>query len=107
MSTPNPPSTILSFLALYFTTLFSLDSWAAARASPFRAPSTHNSVTRPITPAAPSAYQAGMHGRGNAGPASRGGSARGGRDVGRVAQGRDGGPAMRMGGSAGCGACMI
>ncbi|CAG5177617.1 uncharacterized protein ALTATR162_LOCUS8314 [Alternaria atra] len=100
-------STLFTFLALYLTTLFSLDTWAAARGSPYRAPG-NNSFYRPAaTPPAPDSYQGSMHGRGNAGPGagSRGGG--GGRDVGRVAQARDSRPPIKMGGSAACGACMI
>jgi hypothetical protein len=54
--------TLITFFALYLTTLFSLDTWAAARGSPYRAPGA-NSFYRPAsTPPAPGSYQAGMHG---------------------------------------------
>ncbi|CAN9295091.1 unnamed protein product [Alternaria alternata] len=116
---PTPPlttpttSTLFTFLALYLTTLFSLDTWAAARGSPYRAPGNTSSFYRPgATPPAPDSYQGGMHGRGNAGPGTGGGGGGGGRggggrDVGRVAQARDSRPPIKMGGSAACGACMI
>ncbi|EOA85681.1 uncharacterized protein SETTUDRAFT_29142 [Exserohilum turcica Et28A] len=98
--------TIFAFLALYFTTLFSLDAWAAARGSPYRAPGS-DSFNRPAsTPPAPESYQADMHGRGNAGPANGDGSGRN-RNLGRVAQARDSRPPIKMGGTAGCGACVI
>lgn len=98
--------TLITFFALYLTTLFSLDTWAAASGSPYRAPGV-NSHVRParVAPTRDS-YQGGMHGRGNAGPGSgNGGGGR--RDVGRVAQARDSRPPIKMGGTAGCGACMI
>ncbi|EDU50122.1 hypothetical protein L13192_08317 [Pyrenophora tritici-repentis] len=98
--------TLITFFALYLTTLFSLDTWAAARGSPYRAPGT-NSYYRPATTTpGPDSYQAGMHGRGNAGPGSGGGGggeSGGGRSVGRV----DSRPPIKMGGTAGCGACLI
>ncbi|CBX94941.1 predicted protein [Plenodomus lingam JN3] len=99
-------STLTTFTLLYLTTLFSLDSWAAARASPHRAPgNTAHQRPSSSTPA-PDSYQGGMHGRGGAG--LRGAAEgelgrRGGRDVGVV----DSRPPMGMGGSAGCGACLI
>ncbi|KAH7079353.1 hypothetical protein BKA63DRAFT_563988 [Paraphoma chrysanthemicola] len=99
----NTTNTLITFFALYLTTLFSLDSWAAARGSPYRAPGA-NSFYRPATaPPAPDSYQAGMHGRGNAGPGSGGD---GGRGVARLPQARDSRPPIRMGGTASCGACM-
>ncbi|OAL57176.1 hypothetical protein IQ07DRAFT_675248 [Pyrenochaeta sp. DS3sAY3a] len=103
----SPLNTLTTFLALYLTTLFSLDTWAAARASPYRAPSNSDTTSylRPAsTPPAPDSYQGGMHGRGNRGPGSSGGGGGSARDVGRV---RDNRPPIRMGGSAACGACMI
>lgn len=103
MSSSNPTSptnTFLSFLALYLTTLFSLDAWASARNSPYRAPGA-NSFYRPAG-APPSEYQAGMHGRGNRGAGS-GAVRRGG---GNVPESRDSRPAVGMGATAGCGACM-
>ncbi|EMD65276.1 hypothetical protein GGP41_010194 [Bipolaris sorokiniana] len=93
---------LIVFFALYFTTLFSLDTWAAARGSPYRAPGS-SSYNRPA-PVAPSrqSYQGRMHGRGNAGPgSSSGGGSR------RVAQVKDSRPPIKMGGSAACGACLI
>ncbi|KAF1947206.1 hypothetical protein EJ02DRAFT_449797, partial [Clathrospora elynae] len=101
--TSRSTTTLFTFLALYLTTLFSLDAWAAARGSPYRA-SGANSFYRPAnpTPAADS-YQGGMHGWGNAGPGRGGGGNRG---VGRVSQARDSRPPMKMGGTAGCGACL-
>ncbi|KAF2679466.1 hypothetical protein K458DRAFT_393876 [Lentithecium fluviatile CBS 122367] len=106
MSTDKAPSSLLTFLALYLTTLFSLDTWAAARSSPYRAPSASNTYYRPAnTPPAPGSYQAGMHGRGNAGPGSGSGGG-GGRGVGRVPQAVDSRPPLRLGGTASCGACM-
>ncbi|KAF2856496.1 hypothetical protein T440DRAFT_549873 [Plenodomus tracheiphilus IPT5] len=96
-------STLTTFTLLYLTTLFSLDSWAAARASPHRAPGTNASYNRPAASAPePDSYQGGMHGRGNAGPRGPGDERRGGRDVGVV----DSRAPMKMGGSAGCGACL-
>ncbi|KAI8937652.1 hypothetical protein NX059_005357 [Plenodomus lindquistii] len=98
-------STLTSFTLLYVTTLFSLDSWAAARASPHRAPS-NDAHYRPAPSApAPGSYQAGMHGRGSAGPRDPDEERRrrGGRDVGVV----DSRPPLGMGGSAACGACLI
>lgn len=92
------------FFALYLTTLFSLDTWAAARNSSYRRPG-NNSFHRPIsTPPAPDSYQGGMHGRGNAGPSS--GSSGNGGNVGRVPQARDSRPPMKLWGTAACGACM-
>ncbi|KAJ4286733.1 hypothetical protein N0V90_012985 [Kalmusia sp. IMI 367209] len=97
----SPANSIVTFFALYLTTLFSLDTWAAARASPYRAPSATNTYFRPAsTPPAPGSYQAGMHGRGNAGPGS------GGRREGRVPQTLDARAPLKMGGSSSCGACM-
>ncbi|KAH7067076.1 hypothetical protein FB567DRAFT_458401, partial [Paraphoma chrysanthemicola] len=102
----NTTNTLITFFALYLTTLFSLDSWAAARGSPYRAPGA-NSFYRPATaPPAPGSYQAGMHGRGNAGPGS-GSGGDGARGVARLPQARDSRPPVRMGGTASCGACMI
>jgi hypothetical protein len=99
-------STLFTFLALYLTTLFSLDTWAAARGSPYRAPGNNNSFYRPtVIPPAPDSYQGSMHGRGNAGPGSGNQGGRN-RDVGRVAQARDSRPPIKMGGTAGCGACL-
>ena len=96
---------LFMFFALYLTTLFSMDTWAAARNSPYRAPG-NNSFYRPATTApAPGSYQAGMHGRGNAGPGS-GGSGGNGGNVGRVPQARDSRPPMKLYGTAACGACM-
>jgi hypothetical protein len=100
-------ATLLTFLALYVTTLFSLDTWAAARGSPYRAPANDNSLYRPaVTAPAPGSYQGGMHGQGRAGPGS-GSRGRGSRDVGSIAQARDSRPPIQMGGTAGCGACLI
>jgi len=91
---------LVTFFALYLTTLFSLDTWAAARGSPYRAPG-NNAFYRPAnTPVAPDSYQAGMHGRGARGPGS-GGAPRGG-EVGRV----DSRPAFRVGMTSSCGGCM-
>ncbi|KAJ4346123.1 hypothetical protein N0V95_005676 [Ascochyta clinopodiicola] len=96
--------TLYMFFALYLTTLFSLDTWAAARNSPYRAPG-NNSFYRPAhTPPAPDSYQGGMHGRGNAGAGS--GSGGNGGNVGRVPQARDSRPPMKLWGTAACGACM-
>ncbi|KAF2788620.1 hypothetical protein K505DRAFT_420998 [Melanomma pulvis-pyrius CBS 109.77] len=111
MSSPNDKSlltrtgdTLFTFVALYFTTLFSMDTWDAARGSPYRAPGT-NTFYRPAHPTPSSdSYQGAMRGlgppRGNGG----GGGARG---VGRLPGAVDSRPPMRMGGTAGCGACMI
>ncbi|KAG9187913.1 hypothetical protein G6011_05784 [Alternaria panax] len=100
-------SALFTFFALYLTTLFSLDTWAAARGSPYRAPG-NNSLYRPAaTSPAPDSYQGGMHGRGNAGPGPASGPRGRGRDVGRVAQARDSRPPIKMGGTAACGACLI
>ncbi|KAF1952648.1 hypothetical protein CC80DRAFT_495167, partial [Byssothecium circinans] len=104
------PSTLLTFLALYLTTLFSLDTWSAALASPYRAPSSHATIhSRPANPPPPrDSYQGRMHGRGNHGPGSgtRGNAGSGGRGVGRLPQATDSRAPLRMGGSAACGACM-
>ncbi|KAH9868173.1 hypothetical protein J1614_007245 [Plenodomus biglobosus] len=100
-SSPSILSTLTTFTLLYLTTLFSLDSWAAARASPHRAPG-NGAYTRPGASApAPDSYQGSMHGRGSAGPRS-GDGGRGGRDVGVV----DSRPPVGMGATAGCGACL-
>ncbi|KAF3000704.1 hypothetical protein E8E13_002619 [Curvularia kusanoi] len=89
---------LITFFALYFTTLFSFDTWAAARNSPHRAPG-NSAFYRPAnTPPAPGSYQGGMHGRGNAGPGS---GSRGS----RVAEVRDNRPPINVTGTAACGAC--
>jgi hypothetical protein len=94
-------TTISTFVLLYLTTLFSLDTWAAARGSPHRAPG-NNSYYRPApAPVAPDSYQAGMHGRGSRGPGGGGGGGNRG-----VFEQRDSRPPVRMGGTAACGACM-
>ncbi|PVI06481.1 hypothetical protein DM02DRAFT_609677 [Periconia macrospinosa] len=75
MSTESKPSTstsplnpILSFLALYLTTLFSLDTWAAARSSPYRSPIS-TAYNRPANMPPPrDSYQGRMHGQGRYGP---------------------------------------
>ncbi|KAF2021804.1 hypothetical protein BU24DRAFT_438734 [Aaosphaeria arxii CBS 175.79] len=92
--------TIFTFVALYFTTLFSLDTWNAARGSPYRAPGT-STYFRPAAgnPSADS-YQGQMYNGGRNG----GGARR--RDIGRVPTARDSRPPLRMGGTAACGACM-
>ncbi|KAF2241736.1 hypothetical protein BU26DRAFT_511154 [Trematosphaeria pertusa] len=98
--------TLFTFVALYLTTLFSLDTWAAARGSPYRAPGSTNTYFRPAnTPPPPDSYQGGMHGRGNAGPRTGGDESRR-RDVGRVPGARDSRPPMQLWGTASCGACM-
>ncbi|KAF1913454.1 hypothetical protein BDU57DRAFT_479646 [Ampelomyces quisqualis] len=99
---PSLPSQIITFFALYLTTLFSLDAFAAARNSPHRAPSSA-AIYRPAN--TPSEYQAGMHGRGAGGPSSGGGGGAGGngRGMGEV---RDSRPPVGMGSTAACGACM-
>ncbi|KAJ8106787.1 hypothetical protein OPT61_g9308 [Boeremia exigua] len=95
---------LFTFFALYLTTLFSLDTWAAARNSPYRAPG-NTALYRPANaPPAPDSYQGGMHGRGNAGPRAGNGGNDGG--VGRVPQARDSRPPMKLWGTAACGACM-
>ncbi|KAF2659260.1 hypothetical protein K491DRAFT_712782 [Lophiostoma macrostomum CBS 122681] len=101
-ATPPPTNrgmgdTLFTFLVLYFTTLFSLDTWNAARGSAHRAPSS-NSYFRPANlPPAPDSYQGSMSRfRGN-------GDGR--RDVGRV-QG-DSRPPLRMGTGSSCGACSM
>jgi hypothetical protein len=91
--------TVTTFFALYFTTLFSTDSYAAARASPFR-PANSYIAQNPIVPGTRSEYQAGMHGRGARGPGS-GEQPR--RDIGGM---RDSRPPVGMGATAQCGACM-
>ncbi|KAI4933291.1 hypothetical protein J4E86_011561 [Alternaria arbusti] len=102
-----PTSTLFTFLALYLTTLFSFDTWAAARGSPYRAPGINNSTYRPaVTAPAPGSYQDGMHGRGRAGPRS-GSQARGGGHAGSIAQTSDSRPPIQMGGTAACSACLI
>ncbi|KAH8726878.1 hypothetical protein GQ44DRAFT_770808 [Phaeosphaeriaceae sp. PMI808] len=95
-------NTLITFFALYLTTLFSTDSWAAARNSPYRAPGA-SSFYRTASVVEPGSYQAGMHGRGNRGPGSGG---NGGRGVGRVPQVRDSRAPIGMGATASCGACM-
>ena len=103
-SKPSFGDSLFTFFALYLTTLFSLDSWAAARNSPYRAPG-NNAFYRPVnTLPAPDSYQGGMHGRGNAGPGSGGGGSGG--NVGRVPQARDSRPPMKLVGTASCGACL-
>ncbi|KAI4615403.1 uncharacterized protein J4E87_009081 [Alternaria ethzedia] len=105
-SPATPTGTLLAFLALYLTTLFSLDTWAAARGSPYRAPGIDNSTHRPpVTAPARGSYQGGMHGRGRAGPGP-GSQARGRGHAGSVAQTGDSRPPIQMGGTAGCGACL-
>ncbi|PSN70042.1 hypothetical protein BS50DRAFT_571347 [Corynespora cassiicola Philippines] len=97
--------TLMTFFALYFTTLFSLDAWSAARNSAWRAPASggNNMHYRPAVRAPePGSYQAGMHGRGNAGP-RHGDEER--RSTGRINQGDSRDP-LKMYGTAGCGACM-
>ncbi|EAT91653.1 hypothetical protein HBI56_012600 [Parastagonospora nodorum] len=95
-------STLTSFFALYFTTLFSLDSYTAARNSPFRPANQTLPPANSTQTGARSEYQAGMHGRGRRGPGG-GEPPRGGRDVGGM---RDSGPAVGMGANTSCGACM-
>lgn len=98
------PQTLLTFFALYLTTLFSLDTWNAARSSPYRSTTTEN-LTRPSNPPpARDSYQGGMHGQGRHGYGS-GGS--GGGNVARLPQSRDSRVPLRMGASAGCGGCMM
>ncbi|KAJ4358731.1 uncharacterized protein N0V89_003315 [Didymosphaeria variabile] len=69
----SPVNTLTTFLALYLTTLFSLDTWTAARNSPYREPSA-TSFYRPAN--RPSEYQAGMHGQGRRGTGGSGGGRR-------------------------------
>ncbi|KAH4152020.1 hypothetical protein HBI26_028040 [Parastagonospora nodorum] len=95
-------STLTSFFALYFTTLFSLDSYTAARNSPFRPANQTLPPANSTQTGARSEYQAGMHGRGRRGPGG-GEPPRGGWDVGGM---RDSGPAVGMGANTSCGACM-
>ncbi|KAF2274900.1 uncharacterized protein EI97DRAFT_434808 [Westerdykella ornata] len=91
--------TVFTFVALYFTTLFSMDTWDAARSSPFRAPGS-NTYFRPAHPAPPpDSYQGRMFNS-----ARNRGDRRG---VGRVPTARDSRPPIRMGGTAGCGACAL
>ncbi|CAI6337723.1 unnamed protein product [Periconia digitata] len=105
MSSDSKPSPIFSFIALYFATLFSLDTWAAARASPYRAPSSV-AYNRPANMPPPrDSYQGGMHGQGRHGPSSDG-NLGGRRPEGRIASARDSRPPMRIGANARCGACM-
>ncbi|KAH7126761.1 hypothetical protein B0J11DRAFT_579198 [Dendryphion nanum] len=54
--------TVFTFVALYVTTLFSLDSWNAARGSPYRASMNSEAFYRPAAPT-PSAdsYQGRMY----------------------------------------------
>ncbi|KAF1831806.1 hypothetical protein BDW02DRAFT_649639 [Decorospora gaudefroyi] len=93
-------STLFTFIALYLTTLFSLDTWSSAQNSPYRNPSSGSHLrpnSNPTYTPVPGSYQAGMHGRGNAGPLGNGrgsGGGSGGRDVGRV---RDSRPPIKMG----------
>jgi hypothetical protein len=92
-------NTFVTFVALYLTTLFSIDTWAAARASPHRRPGV-NTYFRPAH--TPSEYQSNYNASGHRG-GSGGGSGSGDR-VGRLPNARDGRPPLRMGGgSAGCG----
>ncbi|KAF2738386.1 hypothetical protein EJ04DRAFT_573831 [Polyplosphaeria fusca] len=95
-------NTVFSFVALYFTTLFSMDTWDAARSSPHRAPGS-NTYFRPAN--RPSEYQSNYNAAGHRGGAGNGDLGR--RETGRVPTARDSRPAMRMGASAGCGACAM
>ncbi|KAF2000773.1 hypothetical protein P154DRAFT_194667 [Amniculicola lignicola CBS 123094] len=114
MSTEKPSTvrsttdTLFAFFALYLTTLFSLDTWDAARSSPYRLPSSNIYFRPAAVRPAPGSYQAGMAANGVL-PGSRyagneGGSGR--RDVGRIGGARDSRPAMRLVGTASCGACL-
>ncbi|KAF2109586.1 hypothetical protein BDV96DRAFT_584986 [Lophiotrema nucula] len=107
-------ATLFSFVALYFTTLFSLDTWNAARASAFRAPGANtNTYFRPANPP-PSAdsyqarYSANGHPRGTDGSNGSNGSNGSGSNgkVGRIPTVRDSRPALKMGVAGGCGSCM-
>ncbi|KAL5381777.1 hypothetical protein DPSP01_006961 [Paraphaeosphaeria sporulosa] len=100
-SSASPMATLTTFLALYLTTLFSLDTWTAARNSPYRAPSA-TSFYRPA--GAQSEYQAGMHGQGRRGPAGRGS---GGGRQGRLPATLDTRAPLRAGSTAQCGACAM
>ncbi|KAL5414409.1 hypothetical protein PMIN04_009046 [Paraphaeosphaeria minitans] len=97
----SPITTLTTFFALYLTTLFSLDTWAAARNSPYRAPSA-TSFYRPA--GAQSEYQAGMHGQGRRGP-GRGESDR--PRQGRLPATLDTRAPLRVGSTAACGACAM
>lgn len=94
----SPLDTITSFVALYLTTLFSLDTWAAARNSPYRAPGA-TSFYRPA--GAQSEYQRGMHGQGRHGP--RGAPRR----EGRLPATLDARAPLRAGATAACGTCAM
>ncbi|KAF2438877.1 hypothetical protein P171DRAFT_525963 [Karstenula rhodostoma CBS 690.94] len=96
----SPINTLTTFLALYLTTLFSLDTWTAARNSPYRAPSA-TSFYRPA--GAPSEYQASMHGQGRRGP----GGGSGGRREGRLPATLDTRAPLKAGSTAACGACAM
>ncbi|KAF2199785.1 hypothetical protein GQ43DRAFT_397943 [Delitschia confertaspora ATCC 74209] len=90
--------TLITFFALYFTTLFSLDTWAAARNSPYREASS--TYYRPADtratrgPSRDSRYYA---------PSVRPGGSGG---EGRIGSGDSREP-LKFGGAASCGACMI
>ncbi|KAF2477266.1 uncharacterized protein BDR25DRAFT_300254 [Lindgomyces ingoldianus] len=107
MSSENKPSslpaTLFTFLALYLTTLFSLDTWSAARGSPFSLSPSASTYFRPGNPR-PSAdsYQGQYHASGRRDGGVGGGS----RGVGRLANARDSRPPMPLVGTASCGACM-
>ncbi|KAF2176983.1 hypothetical protein K469DRAFT_721071 [Zopfia rhizophila CBS 207.26] len=110
MSSPQKSSslinTTISFFALYLTTLFSMDTWAAARGSPYRAP-TSNAYYRPANPIpSPDSYQGGMTGPNHWSGGGNSGNDAGRRDIGRVPNARDSRPPMRLIGTAACGACM-
>ncbi|KAF2703944.1 hypothetical protein K504DRAFT_463016 [Pleomassaria siparia CBS 279.74] len=94
--------TLFTFVALYLTTLFSMDTWDAARGSPYRS-SGANTFYRPAHPIpSPDSYQGAMRGF-----QRQGGNGSGARGVGRLPSAVDSRPPLKMGGSAACGACMI
>lgn len=98
----SPINSLTTFFALYLTTLFSLDTWTAARNSPYRAPSA-TSFYRPA--GAPSEYQAGMHGQGRRGPGGGNGGA--GRREGRLPATLDTRAPLKAGVTSRCGACAM
>ncbi|KAF2265280.1 hypothetical protein CC78DRAFT_532494 [Lojkania enalia] len=102
-------NTLTTFLALYFATLFSFDTWSAARSSPFRSPSS-NTYFRPSNTVAPGSYQSNYSANGrrpNENESGNSGSRGGDGGVGRVPSARDSRAPIGMGATAQCGACMF
>ncbi|ORY10637.1 hypothetical protein BCR34DRAFT_601927 [Clohesyomyces aquaticus] len=97
------PTTLLSFFALYLTTLFSMDTWNAARGSPYRSTIDSSTYFRPaVTRPSPDSYQGRYSANGHR-PGTR--PDLGARGVGRVGGARDSRPPLRLVGTSSCGAC--